>query len=549
MRANRRLGFSLMEMMIVLLIVAIIAAASAPFVTKKLTRNGTNESPWVFTGLGNSIGYNMNGGNNTAIIGAAQARGNNNPRLYIQTQNTNQPAITFGMLNPAQIANIFELYASTDSVNGNPVGRIALTNGGRTPNIGAVVIGANTNNNQYSVVIGNNASATQAYSVALGPGPGTSSETTVAIGRGTWIMENAAEAVAIGRAQIYKDSANSIAIGNATIGSVENNTQVGSAKYSVAIGKAQVTKNSSNSIAIGTGACSFGSNAVAIGSSSQSTSYGCAIGRKANVTGGNYSIAIGGGAQATQSSAIAIGSEAKALHSSSTAIGAYATTTASNQIMLGRPSDTVVIPGNLVVDKSVILGGKEGTIYMRGGGHLFKINGHGSEYGTHYVKGYGKSSDTYNVGTESRKSDRRLKNVGEKYTAGLEELKKLDFFHYTFKKDENKTPRVGVIAQDLQKVFPDAVIKGEDGYLLIRTEDMFYAVINAVKELDSKISALVEKVDSIVEDITTMKATIEAQQKTIDELKAQNEEIIKTNEKIMKRLEKLEKKKLSKVEE
>ena len=27
-------------------------------------------------------------------------------------------------------------------------------------------------------------------------------------------------------------------------------------------------------------------------------------------------------------------------------------------------------------------------------------------------------------------SDRRLKNVGEKYTAGLEELKKLDFYHY-----------------------------------------------------------------------------------------------------------------------
>ena len=120
------------------------------------------------------------------------------------------------------------------------------------------------------------------------------------------------------------------------------------------------------------------------------------------------------------------------------------------------------------------------------------------------------------------KSDRRLKNVGEKYVAGLDELKKLDFFHYTFKKDETKTPHVGVMAQDLQKVFPDAVIKGEDGYLRIRTEDMFYAVINAVKELDSKISDLVEKVNSLVEDITTMKSTIEAQQKTINkhELKA-----------------------------
>ena len=120
-------------------------------------------------------------------------------------------------------------------------------------------------------------------------------------------------------------------------------------------------------------------------------------------------------------------------------------------------------------------------------------------------------------------SDRRLKNVGEKYTAGLDELKKLDLFHYTFKKDENKTPHVGVMAQDLQKVFPDAVIKGDDGYLCIRLEDMFYAVINAVKELDAKISDIVIKVNSIADDITTMKATIEAQQKTIDK---QQEEIL-----------------------
>ena len=69
MRAKILRGFSLMEMMVVLLIVAIIAAASAPMVTKKLSRNaGTGDSPWVFTGLNNSIAYNMNGNNNSAVI-------------------------------------------------------------------------------------------------------------------------------------------------------------------------------------------------------------------------------------------------------------------------------------------------------------------------------------------------------------------------------------------------------------------------------------------------------------------------------------------------
>ena len=63
-------------------------------------------------------------------------------------------------------------------------------------------------------------------------------------------------------------------------------------------------------------------------------------------------------------------------------------------------------------------------------------------------------------------------------------------FNYTFKKDETKEPRVGVMAQDLQKIFPDAVKKGEDGFLRIRMEDMFYAVINAIKELDTRVTAL-----------------------------------------------------------
>ena len=137
--------------------------------------------------------------------------------------------------------------------------------------------------------------------------------------------------------------------------------------------------------------------------------------------------------------------------------------------------------------------------------------------------------------TKNTLSDRRLKNVGEKYTAGLEELKKLDFYHYTFKADKDNTPLVGVMAQDLQKVFPDAVTKGEDGYLRIRLEDMFYAVINAVKELDAKVSQIVADVTGISSKVDEQQKVIEAQQQKIDELK-------KANADFEKRLAKLEKK-------
>ena len=85
---NFQNAFSLMEMMVVLLIVAIIAAATAPMVTKKMARNvGSGDSPWVYTGLNNNIAYNMNGSASQAIIGAtsynANESGVNNPRLVL----------------------------------------------------------------------------------------------------------------------------------------------------------------------------------------------------------------------------------------------------------------------------------------------------------------------------------------------------------------------------------------------------------------------------------------------------------------------------------
>jgi uncharacterized Zn finger protein len=83
-------------------------------------------------------------------------------------------------------------------------------------------------------------------------------------------------------------------------------------------------------------------------------------------------------------------------------------------------------------------------------------------------------------------SDKRLKNVLGANTDGLEKIRQLKIFNFNYKNDSAKTPRVGVMAQDLQKVFPDAVTKGSDGYLNIRQEDMFYALVNAVKELDEQ---------------------------------------------------------------
>ncbi len=88
-----------------------------------------------------------------------------------------------------------------------------------------------------------------------------------------------------------------------------------------------------------------------------------------------------------------------------------------------------------------------------------------------------------------------------------------------------------MIAQDLQKVFPDAVKLDGDGYLSIRWDDMFYAVINAVKELDAKITAFAEDITGMKDEIKALKEQNQNQQKIIEDLEKRLSELEKNQAK------------------
>ena len=124
-------------------------------------------------------------------------------------------------------------------------------------------------------------------------------------------------------------------------------------------------------------------------------------------------------------------------------------------------------------------------------------------------------------------SDRRLKNIGSKSKSGLAEISKLKVFNYIFKDDESKTPQVGVIAQDLQKIFPKSVMKNKDGFLSIKLDEMFYAAINAIKELDKKIVSLAKKlykvettISKLEKENTELKADVENLSIRVQKIKA-----------------------------
>ena len=96
-------------------------------------------------------------------------------------------------------------------------------------------------------------------------------------------------------------------------------------------------------------------------------------------------------------------------------------------------------------------------------------------------------------------SDSRLKNITGDNTSGLNEILKLQVKNYTMKNDKTNEPQVGVIAQQLQKIFPNSVFEGKDGYLRIKRDEIFYACVNAIKELHSMLQTIIAKIQGLQE--------------------------------------------------
>src|SRR5574344_2184136 len=128
-------------------------------------------------------------------------------------------------------------------------------------------------------------------------------------------------------------------------------------------------------------------------------------------------------------------------------------------------------------------------------------------------------------GTWSTWSDIRLKDIQGNYEKGLGEIIKLKPVKFNYKagnacnlpSDQNY---VGFIAQDVQKVFPEAVSEGKDGYLSLDVNSINVALVNAIKELKDE----------------NDKMNAEAQR-----LKAENENLKLKNEQVDARLNQLEK--------
>jgi hypothetical protein len=129
-------------------------------------------------------------------------------------------------------------------------------------------------------------------------------------------------------------------------------------------------------------------------------------------------------------------------------------------------------------------------------------------------------------------SDERLKDIHGPYSKGLNEILKLNPVTYnyknvgerTFAPEVLKTTAVGFSAQEVQKVFPEAVGVDDDGYLNFNMHAILMAYTNAIKEQQAIIEAQKKEIDSQKEEMLSQKREIELlKQKSaeIDNLKAE----------------------------
>ena len=401
--------------------------------------------------------------------------------------------------------------ASASGTNSTVIGAGASSTSGNTTSVGerAQAVG------DFATAIGSDARALTRASVALGRSSRADGGLGAAVALGTQSEALAFGAHATGWHAIAR-AGRTVALGYFT---EARRTATGS----IAIGS-NATTEGQQSIAIGSQASAANTNTIAIGNHTQVTNgeEGIAIGNTTNV--GSGSVAIGSQATALGRFATAIGAGANASNNSSTAIGVGAFTRDANQIVLGAPNQTVYIPGHLVVGRNVILNNDLGSAYTA----VRPVNyyNNGINYGLRVIAGMSQSGvDLFRMSTASipstpngSLSDRRLKNVGKPFVGGLEQIKKLEVFNYTFKQDKTKTPQVGVMAQDLQKVFPNSVFKGDDGFFRIKMDEMFYAIINAIKELDTKVTYLMDrekKINELQHQVNTLEKRLTALEKKV----------------------------------
>jgi hypothetical protein len=144
--------------------------------------------------------------------------------------------------------------------------------------------------------------------------------------------------------------------------------------------------------------------------------------------------------------------------------------------------------------------GAYGSTTLRwGAGSNSQIKG-GTTYDTYTVAAGSALSGGVNLTSGATSwtsaSDARLKNVTGKYDNALADIAQLEPVKFTWKNDAENKPQVGVLAQSVEKVVPEAIDhirvdkEDETDYLGVRYTELVPLLIASIQELKAEVDSL-----------------------------------------------------------
>ena len=294
---------------------------------------------------------------------------------------------------------------------------------------------------------------------------------------------------------------------------IQSNTNTASGNYSIAMGH-NTTASGDYSIAMGRRIIASGVSSTSMGDYTIASGYASTAMGYETTASGNYSIAMGFQTTASRTLSTAMGFETTASGGFSTAMGFQTTASGQNSIAMGC-NTTASDRSSLVIGEYNLLG----SIFTNNADEF------NTPPTTAFVIGNGIDADnrsdaltvlfdgtTTIAGDLSINSDARLKANIISLGSTLAKLLQIDGKTYTMKKDENKKQKIGVLAQDIEKVFPELVSES-NGVKSVNYQGLVPVLINALKEQDSKMNVQENKMNE-------QEAKLNKQQAEIDELKA-----------------------------
>ncbi|WP_408097050.1 tail fiber domain-containing protein [Peredibacter sp. HCB2-198] len=129
-------------------------------------------------------------------------------------------------------------------------------------------------------------------------------------------------------------------------------------------------------------------------------------------------------------------------------------------------------------------------------------------------------------GTLTQASDIRLKHEINSIPYALDAVTKLDGVTYYWK-DSSKGPdkQIGLIAQNVEKVFPEAVQTDKQGMKSVAYQSLVAPIINAIKEIRQWMFKTDEQSKEVKREIASIKAENKAKNEEIEKLKRENAEM------------------------